>query len=72
MFIKVSEWDLVRKIIKSELFHLKKLKIFKMKKKNEDELCSTYHITLIFPISLTSFLADLKYITIFFIASLFN
>ena len=52
MFIKVNVWDLVRKIIKSrKMFHLKKLTIFKTKKKNEEvkmNLYSTYHITLIF------------------------
>ena len=34
----ICEWDLARKIIRSEvMFPLKKLKIFKMEKKNEEE-----------------------------------
>ena len=48
----MSEWDLARKIIRSEvMFPLKKMKIFKMEKKNEEEKNDLFLLImqLIFP-----------------------
>ena len=49
MFIKISESDLVRKVIKrGVVFHFKKIEIFQ-NEEEKNELFFTYHITLIFP-----------------------